>query len=345
MKFAPKVSRSTSTVGALLCSICLVLVASCSSSTSGSDGGSQAHGIALTNANNYTATSKLTIPSVQTTDGADLKICWNTISKDILCHTVDSSNSIDNVAFLQIGNPSQTVDQIEQALGLGKQPNVVTYAEYHTADAPSGQNCVMLSQMTRILDNGKPALDPSQTYKMSGGFRYMLLFTHGTTLGTGARAMTFLEPGAGSATTVNAPDGCNPPILDFQADLTGPTHLTIPANGPYVVDWSGITRDGLGNDVVFQKIDSLVVGFYQGKSVTDLQNSFLDLDTIATSFYSMSLSAGVKYHDLTGAMDTMSSDVFPTGFDRTDGIWVFGLRCSTCALPAPIAISVVDHGN
>jgi hypothetical protein len=76
--------------------------------------------------------------------------------------------------------------------------------------------------------------------------------------------MVFLDPVASSTNMmVDAPaSGCD--ILDFEANLTGPTPLSIPMTGEWVVDWSQITKDSMGNKVNFQFIDSLMVGFYEG---------------------------------------------------------------------------------
>src|SRR4051812_48926278 len=57
--------------------------------------------------NNYTSQTSLTIPVVDTASGADLMVCWDGLTKDLLCHDIAAPNDVDNVSFLQIKNMSQ----------------------------------------------------------------------------------------------------------------------------------------------------------------------------------------------------------------------------------------------
>jgi hypothetical protein len=309
-------------------------VTACSSTSSGTDAGSTGPkgNVVLRDVNNYTSQSTLTIPRVSTAPGADLDICWGDISKDILCHALAPAMDIDNVSFLQILN--LTEDQIAAKLAAGQLPtaNVKTYRDFHV-DHALGSTCVKLS----ALSLGATPIAPATDYAAGDDKKYMLLFSKGTTPGSGSRTMMFIEPDATSAVAaVAAPDGCG--ILQFTADLTTPTPLAIPIAGPWVVDWSQITHDGMGNGVLFQNIDGLLVGFYAGMTVAELQARFLDIDMIATSLYKIVIPKGVKNADLATAT-TASGEVFP-GFGRTDGVWAVGLTCSQCQVPAPVALSI-----
>src|SRR5450759_3944869 len=237
--------------------------------------------IVLRDQNNYTATSTLTIPQVVTASGADLSICWSTLSTDLLGHPVLPTTDINNVSFLQILN--FTEQQVADALGAG-QPftsHVKNYRDFHTTTAST---CTTLSTFT--LGKSLP-VTPATDYVEAADKKYMLIFSNGTTPGSGSRTMIFLEPSANSAvTSVTAPEGLG--ILDFQADITTPAAVSAPAVGPWVVDWSLLTRDGLGNDMVFQNIDGLMVGWYD-MTLAALQAQVLNYDRIATALYRLSL--------------------------------------------------------
>ena len=67
------------------------------------------------------------------------------------------------------------------------------------------------------------------------------------------------------------------------------------------VDWSQITKDSFGNPVVFNKIDKVLLGFYQGKTAADLQTNFKDIEQIATTLYEVPVAHGARDVDLANA--------------------------------------------
>jgi len=170
----------------------------------------------------------------------------------------------------------------------------------------------------------------------------MLLFASGTTPGVGSKAMTFLEPTATStATTVAAPDACAGSVLDFQATLGTPTSISATDNTKWLVDWSKITKDSFGNPVVFNKIDNVLLGFYQGKTAADLQTNFTDIEQIATTLYEVPVTKGDRSVDLAKATVKGGTDAFP-GFTQTDGVWAMAVTCSQCQVPAPVALTILQ---
>jgi hypothetical protein len=136
-----KSSTSSHHVAALLTlALAAPLAASCGSSTTSAPPGPVGN-VVIKDGNNYSSTSSLTIPLVETTAGADLSISWSGITQDLLCH---SSSSIDNVAFLRIGNMSQSQVEDKLAKGTLVSTEVTTYREFHTAGATS----TMLSNLS-----------------------------------------------------------------------------------------------------------------------------------------------------------------------------------------------------
>jgi hypothetical protein len=318
-----------------------VLWPGCGSSTPSPPEGPKGN-VVLHDENNYASQSTLTIPTVQTAAGADLTVCWDGIAKDILCHDLMPATEIDNVSFLQIPNMSQSDVEAKLALGKLDENLVKIYRDFHVDHAVVPPT--MCTKLSTLALGTK--LDPTQDYVEAADKTYMLLFEHGTTPGVGARTMTFLVPtstSASSNTAVAAPDGCSSHILDFHATLGRP--IVIPANDDtkWLVDWSQITHDSFGNAFTFPKLDSVLVGFFAGKTVEDLQASFLDIEIIATSAYEVAVPAGARAVNLADATlrGGTAADTFP-GFTRTDGVWLVAVRCSKCQVPAPVVLSILQ---
>lgn len=329
-----KPSTSSHSVAALLTLVLAApLVVACGSSGGGGTGGTGAVGnVVIADTNNYSSTSSLTIPVVETAAGVDLSISWSGITQDLLCHT---AGTIDNVAFLRIGNMTQA--QVEDKLAKGQltPTQVTTYREFNTKGATS----TMLSS----LSFGQPMLVPKTDYVVAAGTQYLLLFTHGMMLGVGAQSMVFLSPSASpdvTNVTVAAPNPCGTSnFLAFSATLG--TALPIPAAGPWKIDWSQVTKDNFGQKLDFSltNIDKAEVGFFQGKQPADIQTDFLNIEQDATALYTYSIPAGQKYVDLMSA--PASGGTFP-GFADTSGTYAVAALCSSCQVPAPVVFSILQ---
>ncbi len=293
--------------------------------------------VLLEDSSNYTSESTLTLPSLETQAGADLEICWSDIDKDIQCHDIDPAEEIDNVALLRI--PNLTKEEIETKLSLGQlaTTEVAEYFDLPTEDL-EGETCTTLSSLSVF---GARALDPAEDFYASDTDKYVLLFSTGTTLGVGGRALTFLEPSEDSdVTSVSAPTGTACDSLDFSADLSSNT-IPVPADGPWIVGWSGVKKDPVGNTVVYSKLSSLLVAFYEGMTPEMLEEQFLDIELLATSLYEVEIPEGDRSADLADAKERTTGEAFP-GFTNTDGVWAIGLLCETCQNPAPVFMGVLE---
>jgi hypothetical protein len=302
----------------------VLALAACGSS---GPGGSSNGNILMADANNYTSSSTLNVPVVQTASGTDLSISWNGITNDLLCHPVQS---IDNVAFLKVTNMSQAMIMDALAKGTLSSNQVSKYYEWHTQGATS-------TMLSALKFGG--AIDVANDYVEGTSTQYVLLVTHGTVQGIGAQSMVLLQPTASSTnTTVVVPDACTAKVLS-SFDVTFGTALTPPKAGPYKVDWSKLTHDSFGNPIHLQNVDGIEVAYFQGKQVADLQAHFLDIEIDATTLYSAKVPSTQEYFDLTGT--TSSAGAF-TGFTMTDGVWAMALRCSACSVPAPLAFAILQ---
>lgn len=306
-----------------------------STETNGDDASGARGNVVLRDANNYSTTSSLTLPSVETASGTDLDICWSDVLKDIQCHDLAPQDDLDTIALLRFSKLSEqevaeklTSEQLDQS-------EVDGYLEY-LSDHES--TCAPLSAMTFF----ETPIDIEEEYVESDDHVYLLLMAEGTTPGVGARSMMFLRPSESSTNTeVEAQSGCG--MLEFSADLSDAKKLPVPIDGPWVIDWRDITTDGQGNEIAFEAIDGVLIGFYEGMTVADLEEKILDLELRATSLWEIELDGG-RTADLADARGRDGKGRFP-GFDRDeDGVWLLGLMCSTCSNPAPLVLAVLDPG-
>lgn len=284
--------------------------------------------VMLTDANNYAFTGALEIPSVVTASGTDVQVCWDDLTEDIQCHGLDPAADIDVVGLVRFS--TLTREEVEAGLSTNdlQQSDMSGYVQFENTD---GVTCANLAGMSFF---GTP-IDVAAEY-VEGGGTYMMLLTTGDTPGVGARMITFLEPTAGSdVTDVSIESGCG--VLDFSVDLHTQTPAPVCTDGPYTVDWSGVTVDGQGNTFDSAQIDGLLLGFYEGLEVSDIEADFLDLESMATRLYSLDLAGGTSA-DLAAASDGTSTF---SGFSG-DGVWVLALQCSRCYNPAPLVVTVLD---
>lgn len=282
--------------------------------------------VLLSDASNYAFQGALDVPSITTVSGGDVEVCWDQLTTDFQCQPVDPANDIDNVGLIRFANLSQ--DEVKAGLSENdlQQSEMSGYVEVRN----DGATCTTLSAMSFF----GTAIDLSQEF-VEGGGTYMLLLTTGTSPGVGARMLTFLAPSAASdVSRADVSGGCG--VLDFTVDLHSLTPVPACTDAPWTVDWSGVTVDGQGHSFDSSQVDSVMLGYYEGKTAADIEGDFLNLEQSATALYAVDVPGGTTA-DLAAATD--GTNLFP-GFTG-DGLWVLALRCSRCYNPAPLFLTVV----
>ena len=230
--------------------------------------------VVLADANNYTSVSTLTPPTVETAPGADLTVCWDGVEKDILCHDMAGTNGIDNVAFLKIGNMTQAAVSQKLAAGQLSENYVNMYRDYHVSQTPTS-TCRNISKF--VL--GSPMLAPATDYVESANTTYMLLFATGTTPGR-RRADDDVHQADG---VVDQHDGHRARRVQHQhprlrCDVrTADRH---PGGRQHQVGGRlGRHHQGqLQQPAAVERIDRVMVGFYQGKNTAAVEAGFLDIE-------------------------------------------------------------------
>ena len=294
----------------------------------GSSGGGP---ILLHNENNYSSMGSLAIPTVETASATDIDVCWTNVTDDIQCHPVAPTTDVNTVSMLRLLHLSE--EQVEARLSSGElaMSEVDGYVEYQTTPSST---CMKLSQLSFF----GTAIKLETEFVESNDQTYVLLFAHGTRPGVGARSMIFVKPTATSQNTrVDGPKGCG--MLTFSADLSSLKKLKMPAAGPWTVDWRDVTLDSIGNEVVPTIIDRLMVAYYEGMTVAQIEADIFDLEMNATKIWETTLTGG-RTADLDTLTERGSGAAFP-GFSGS-GVWLLALTCSRCQNPAPVIMTVLD---
>lgn len=280
----------------------------------------------LTDANNYAYSGLLDAPSVTTAELTDIHFDWSRLTLDLQCHEVDPVKDIDNIALLAF--PYLSEEEVEAGLSAGdlQQVDLGGYVSLEVGDRTD-------ANLTELTFFGTD-VDIEKLYA-EGSATWLLLLTTGDTVGVGARTLLFLEPRADEDNTEAAfEDDCD--ILDFTADLTSLTPVRV-GPAPWSVAWGGLTTDGQGGSIELGNIDQLTLGVYPGQTPEDLAAAFLDLDRIAAGLWTWDVGGSTSL-DL--ATPTADGTTFP-GFDQ-DGTWILALRCTLCANPAPLFLTVIE---
>ncbi len=294
-----------------------------------------ANSIKLLDEHNYTTVSTLTPGEIETASGEDLTIRWDALTRDMQCHDMDPAADIGKVAVIRFQNLTNEEAAAFLTQGELDQNQVSAYAQYDTGETITEANLSDLSVFGSEFDI-------STEYVASDNFVYMMLWGTGTTPGTGARTMTFLKPvEGGTNTTVVATPGCDENgegILEFEADLAEPAEARMDYN---IVDWRGVTTDGIGNGLAYGSITSILVGFYEGMTPADIEANPFDVETMATELWEIEHGGG-KTTDLRSAVNRESGELF-TGFEGfPEGTWLLGLLCGGCQNPAPLVLSILN---
>ncbi len=338
------VARSTRVLSSMIAPALIgALLPACGGgNTAGTPTGPGDDAVKLTPYENFSSSSKLVIPPVMVAAEDDLTIDWSALSKDIQLHAVSPTDDINDVSLIRVKSSSPT--DVAQWLNLGELDTNKVDLDFEFKNT-SKVTSAKLSQFTQLGGATPVALDPAKDFKTDSGITYLMVLATGTQIGFGARMMTILAPDDSSHT-----DGVMVTNTSATLSYTATFHDSVPvaADTAPVIDWSGVTENGAGQEIGPHDVDSILLGFYKNKSVTDLQTGFLNLQekTEATGGPTLSWHLEPKNTqraDLAGAMGRAQEAPFAnfeTGSDT--GTWLLGMFCSGCQNPAPVIVTILE---
>ena len=342
MNLAPAHSLTRSTwacspaLSHILVAACIVApLFGCSSSSSPKN--TTTANIVLKNENNYSSTSTLLLGSVDTVAGQALTVDWSAVAQDMQCHTLDPLNTIKNIAIVWLPNMTHADAQIKLISGNLDLATVGAYCEFNTDHTSTTASTSAMNCLTQG-DSRLPAPSQADTY--------VVIASKSITPGAGAQSMIFVNPTATSQnTTVSIPTGCHE--LDFKANLHDLTKVAVPAQGPWLADWSQVTQDSESKVVRWAKYESydLILGYYD-ISVSEIETRFFDVDILPKKMWRIKAMPGSSAPaDMVKNLGkAMADDVsLFTGFDvAPNAVWALGLQCPDCQNPAPMFLTILD---
>jgi hypothetical protein len=287
--------------------------------------------VSLADANNYTFSGTLDGPTLPVAHYTDVTVSWAGLAEDLQCHAFDPVADVDNVALMWF----RYLDEAQVEAGLAadtlQQVDMTVYLSHEPGDATS----VTLSQLTFF---GTEANIQTELAEDTGA--WMIALTTGNTVGVGARMIAFLEPRADeTADAVEIADGCD--VLDYTVDLSSLTPVPVRAGGPWALDWSAVTTNGVGQPMVYTDVSEVMLAWFADTDVAALEGDFLDLETLADRRWTAYHPGGTT-GDLATLTDVDDGSAF-AGFTE-DGLWLLALRCGSCPNPAPLVLTVLQPG-
>lgn len=310
--------------------------------------------ITLVQENNYTANATFNIPSVDTPI-SDLTFTWDAVTANVLCEPVIPSTDVGSAWVIRVeGSDQMGVRGLIESFSLASAIDLIAGVPTSGRATPQVQLSEMsLSGVTEPL--GSQVLDFYQPSTEETRYTYMLLFTKGADADKDAISMTFLNPtGTGEAVVAGQP-GCDPttfqPTLLTYTPMLG-TPVSVPATGPWIVDWYGVKLDSQLENVPFPKLDRLLLAFHENKVPADFnqQANFFKLESDATLLYEATLpedkrtGADLATTLLTRDPSGQNPGGTPfTGFNNgLTGVWVMAVMCDSCSNPSPVILSVLQ---
>ena len=291
----------------------------------------------------YSLPSSLSVKTYTVKDHTDLVFDWGKLTHDFYGKRIDPKLDIDLV-LLSLWK--KTPAELEVALAhdaLVPNDNVGVITTYPMDDYTS-QNLLNFNfagnpipnqdELWQYFDTQNPrfAYPPAQ-------YTFLVEAGTGTALGKGARMLAFfnLDPASQNTSLTLADDSA---VLDFSVHLTGARPLHVPAGTPHLtVDWSRMTKNAIGNDYDGTQINQAVVAHFSHATLADLEQQFLDLESIADGWWTEPVKSG-KSIDLAGALD---QNMTPFAGIDGQGVWLTALFCTVnCNNPAPWSITVLS---
>lgn len=298
--------------------------------------------LVITDDTNYALPSTLSVKSAKLKDATDLDFDWSGLKHDLFGRPIDARVDID---LLLISLWSLTPDELTEALQQDNlSPNqsvgVITtypkddYTSQHLLGFDYTGNPIPEGDIWRYFDTKNPDFHyPADTHT------FLAIAETGTVLGKGGRMLAFftLDPAA-TDTKLTIDD--TSAAVTYDVDLARARPVHVPAATPAVtLNWGKMTTNALGNPYDWNQINDAVVAHFTNETLADLENDFLNLESLAEGWWKGEVPAGKSIDFSTLTND--QGEPFP-GIDD-QGIWLAALFCSIgCGNPAPWSISILQ---
>ena len=275
---------------------------------------------------NFSYRSRLSASVQSLKEYEDALIQWSSLSTDVYGRAINPVSDIDTATLLLF--PRHTP---QQALaGLANDSIVQADIGLYMVCEPTNASC-KLSKFGLL--GSYPGI---QNYFNQGRGSWLIILSKASA--KGAVAFSFIEPSATSPATTASITG-DSSALQMNVDLRSAGRLRARRDGDTRVDWSQLTRDGLGNEIAAHKLDKLTLARYQDQDLSRLERRLVDIEVLADQLWEAKLG-GVASARLQALKERSTGAAF-NGFSAP-GLYLLALECTTCTNPAPKALTVVS---
>ncbi len=273
---------------------------------------------ALADANNYAYSAGLMVATRPGLAGAGdrLVVDWSGLETDIHGHVRGVDFEIEEVLLLVFLDLSP--DEIRTGIATDSLPqsDVALYA-----------SCPATESRCALSDFGVLGRDVDlEEYYDEGRGTWMALLR--SSAEAGAHAMVFFPPDPAGTTEVVVDDSASALEVDVDLAALAPVWLAPDADGPHRLDWSGLTRDGIGNPLAPHTLSRLLLARYD-QPVSALEQRVFDLERIATETWELPISGTVS-----AELDALVGGELAARV-AADETWLVALYCESCTNPAP----------
>jgi hypothetical protein len=279
---------------------------------------------ALDDVHNYRWSAELWADQTEGRAGG-MTLDWTGLREDIHGHVRGEDFEVEEILLLVF------LDLQPEAVLAGLQADTLAQSEvslYASCDALGRTACAL--DEFRVLGQD---IDLPQYYQEGLG---SWLFLARTSWEQGATAMRFISPAADGALDVAIDSASS--TLDATVDVEAVVPIVVEPRPDLILDWSGLTRDGLGNPVDLRRVDTLALARYD-----------LDLEQLPTVLFDLDRAAAARWTAPVAGRTSLSLAALEgtgafTGVSA-EGTWLLTLICSTCTNPAPKAAFVLTPGG
>ncbi|HJN77030.1 MAG TPA: hypothetical protein QGF58_24110 [Myxococcota bacterium] len=292
----------------------------------GRDGESTSGEAQLADENNYSYAAALHLPRHPTAEAEDLALDWSGLEQDLRCAELNPAADIDNL--LLVSFPALSPEEVEEGLAHDSllQADLGGYVTHEPGDATTAS----------LSDFGFNGADVGIVDRYTAEDTWLLTLATGLELTLGTRWLAFLDPAPDqTATAVDLAGDCD--VLDVSAVLTELVPVAVAAEGPWVLDWSGLEQDGRGNALALETLDQLTVARYD-ETPAELEDRFLELEALAIETWTLDID-GIRSASLEDATDASGAPL--SGF-RDSTTWILALRCLRCSNPVPPFLTILE---
>ncbi|MCP4917984.1 MAG: hypothetical protein GY913_13810 [Proteobacteria bacterium] len=269
----------------------------------------------LTDANNYSYTSELSLEVVPMAAVTDVVVDWSGLTVDLNGLPVDPTelNEAKLIVF-------QALDYEGLIAGLEEDTLVQSEATVFATCETTAASC-SLSEFTLFGQ----ILNLDDEFAAESGLWLVVLGRQGE---QGMAAGIILEPLTGETETeALVLDGSGSLVADIDLGSLDPLVAAPDAE----ISWAEVEHDVLGRELRVQTLDVARVGRYD-LSVGELEPRFAELRDLSAEEWRVPFTG-------TTSLDLAELEGFP-GLD-TESVWLLALECSQCTHPAPPVLTVL----